>query len=166
MDEYGNMRSDEQGYMKGGDVFNFVIREIPRDIKKTLAEANVVTENLDYIVFHQANNFINAYIAKKMKLDTGKIPHTIEKYGNTSSVSVPLTIVSELKGKMQGEKKLLLSAFGVGMTWATAVVPFADTRISAIVEVENGQPVDINLRREYTPIEGDTEEQGAHPVQP
>ena len=166
VDEYGNMRSDEQGYMKGGDVFNFVIREIPRDIKKTLAEANVVTENLDYIVFHQANNFINAYIAKKMKLDTGKIPHTIEKYGNTSSVSVPLTIVSELKGKMQGEKKLLLSAFGVVMTWATAVVPFADTRISAIVEVENGQPVDINLRREYTPIEGDTEEQGAHPVQP
>ena len=166
VDEYGNMCSDEQGYMKGGDVFNFVIREIPRDIKKTLAEANVVTENLDYIVFHQANNFINAYIAKKMKLDTGKIPHTIEKYGNTSSVSVPLTIVSELKGKMQGEKKLLLSAFGVGMTWATAVVPFADTRISAIVEVENGQPVDINLRREYTPIEGDTEEQGAHPVQP
>ena len=166
VDEYGNMRSDEQGYMKGGDVFNFVIREIPRDIKKTLAEANVVTEKLDYIVFHQANNFINAYIAKKMKLDTGKIPHTIEKYGNTSSVSVPLTIVSELKGKMQGEKKLLLSAFGVGMTWATAVVPFADTRISDIVEVENGQPVDINLRREYTPIEGDTEEQGAHPVQP
>lgn len=166
VDEYGNVRSDEHGYMKGGDVFNFVIREIPRDIKKTLAEANVVTENLDYIVFHQANNFINAYIAKKMKLDTGKIPHTIEKYGNTSSVSVPLTIVSELKGKMQGEKKLLLSAFGVGMTWATAVVPFADTRISDIVEVENGQPVDINLRREYTPIEGDTEEQGAHPVQP
>jgi 3-oxoacyl-[acyl-carrier-protein] synthase-3 len=64
-----------------------------------------------------------------------KIPSTIEKYGNTSSVSVPLTIVSELKEKMQGNKELLLSAFGVGMTWATAVVPFVDCKISEIVEI-------------------------------
>ena len=64
-----------------------------------------------------------------------KIPSTIEKFGNTSSVSVPLTIVSELKDKMAGEKSLLLSAFGVGMTWATAVVPFVDLKISEIVEV-------------------------------
>ncbi len=163
VDEYGNMRSEEQGYMKGGDVFNFVIREIPRDIKKTLAEAGKTVEDLDYIVFHQANNFINAYIAKKMKLDTSKIPHTIEKYGNTSSVSVPLTIVSELKGKLEGEKRLLLSAFGVGMTWATGVVSFVDTKISDIVEVANGQPIDISLRREYTPIEGESEESETHP---
>jgi 3-oxoacyl-[acyl-carrier-protein] synthase-3 len=149
--------------MKGGDVFNFVIREIPRDIKKTLAEAGKTVDELDYIVFHQANNFINAFIAKKMKLDTTKIPHTIEKYGNTSSVSVPLTIVSELRGKLQGQKHLLMSAFGVGMTWATGVVPFVDTKISEIVEVEKGQPVDDSLRREYTPIEGESEDSETHP---
>lgn len=153
VDEYGNIRSDEQGYMRGGDVFNFVIREIPRDIKKTMTEAGVTNDDIDYFCFHQANNFINAYIAKKMKLDLIKIPHTIEKYGNTSSVSVPLTIVSELKGKLDGKKTLMLSAFGVGMTWATGIVSFVDTRISDIVEVENGEPVDVNLRREYTPIE-------------
>lgn len=135
VDEYGNVRSDEQGYMKGGDVFNFVIREIPRDIKKTLGFVGKTADQMDYIVFHQANNFINSYIAKKMKLNTEKMPSTISKYGNTSSVSVPLTIVSELKGKLDGEKELLLSAFGVGMTWATAVVPFVDCRISDIVEV-------------------------------
>ena len=163
VDEYGNMRSEEQGYMKGGDVFNFVIREIPRDIKKTLAEAEISVDQLDYIVFHQANNFINSFIAKKMKLDVTKIPHTIEKFGNTSSVSVPLTIVSELKGKLNGEKKLLLSAFGVGMTWATGIVPFVDTRISDIVEVKNGQPVEESLRREYTPIEGESEESETKP---
>ncbi len=139
VDEYGNIRSDEQGYMNGGDVFNFVIREIPRDIKKTLEFANLTPDDFDYIVFHQANNFINAYIAKKMKLDTTKIPSTIGKYGNTSSVSVPLTIVSELKGKLTGSKQLLLSAFGVGMTWATAIVPFVDCRISDIVEVSHGK---------------------------
>ncbi len=135
VDEYGNIRSDEQGYMNGGDVFNFVIREIPRDIKKTLEYAEMSADMFDYIVFHQANNFINSYIAKKMKLDTAKIPSTIEKYGNTSSVSVPLTIVSELKDKLNGNKELLLSAFGVGMTWATAIVPFVDCTISDIVEV-------------------------------
>ena len=163
VDEYGNMRSEEQGYMKGGDVFNFVIREIPRDLKKTLAESGKTVEELDYIVFHQANNFINSYIAKKMKLDVNKIPHTIEKFGNTSSVSVPLTIVSELRGKLEGSKTLMLSAFGVGMTWASAVASFVDTKISEIVEVCDGQPVDEALRREYTPIEGESEESETHP---
>ena len=163
VDEYGNMRSEEQGYMKGGDVFNFVIREIPRDIKRTMAEAGKTVDDIDYFCFHQANNFINAYIAKKMKLDLDKIPHTIEKFGNTSSVSVPLTIVSELKGKMNGRKTLMLSAFGVGMTWATGVVSFCDTRISEIVEVANGQPVDEYRCRDYSPIEGESEESATHP---
>jgi 3-oxoacyl-[acyl-carrier-protein] synthase-3 len=158
VDEFGNMRSDEQGYMRGGDVFNFVIREIPRDIKNTLAFAEKNVDDFEYVVFHQANNFINSFIAKKMKLDVTKIPHTIEKYGNTSSVSVPLTIVSELKGKLDGKKTLLLSAFGVGMTWATGIVSFVDTKISDIVEVENGLPVDEYLRREYSPIEHESEE--------
>ena len=63
------------------------------------------------------------------------------KRGRTSSVSVPLTIVSELQGKLDGNKQVLLSAFGVGMTWATGIVPFVDCKISDIVEVENGQAV-------------------------
>lgn len=141
VDEFGNMRSDEQGYMRGGDVFNFVIREIPRDIKNTLAFTENTVDDFDYVVFHQANNFINSYIMKKMKLDPNKIPSTIAKFGNTSSVSVPLTIVSELQGKLDGNKQVLLSAFGVGMTWATGIVPFVDCKISDIVEVENGQAV-------------------------
>ncbi len=141
IDEYGNMRSDEQGYMRGGDVFNFVIREIPKDIKRTIAFAEKEMDSFDYVVFHQANNFINSYIAKKMKLDTEKIPSTIAKFGNTSSVSVPLTIVSELQGKLDGKKELLLTAFGVGMTWATGIVPFVDCKISDIVEVEHGNAV-------------------------
>ena len=135
VDEYGNIRSDEQGYMNGADVFNFVIVEVPKDIKRLMAAAGEDIHSMDYYVFPQANAFINNYIAKKMKLDRERIPWTIQKYGNTSSVSVPLTIVSELKDKMQGEKKLMLSAFGVGMAWATAIVPFMDCKISDIVEI-------------------------------
>ena len=135
VDEYGNIRNDEQGHMNGADVFNFVIVEVPRDIKRLFATTGEDIQNMDYYVFHQANAFINNYIAKKMKLDKERIPWTIQKYGNTSSVSVPLTIASELKDKMAGERKLMLSAFGVGMAWATAIVPFVDCKISEIVEI-------------------------------
>lgn len=135
VDEYGNIRSDEHGHMNGADVFNFVIVEVPKDIKRLIAATGEDIQTMDYYVFHQANAFINNYIAKKMKLDKERIPWTIQKYGNTSSVSIPLTIVSELKNKMQGKKKLMLSAFGVGMAWASAIVPFVDPKISDIVEL-------------------------------
>ena len=135
VDEHGNIRSDEQGYMNGSDVFNFVIREIPKDIKRLFTTVDVDIKSMDYYIFHQANSFINTYIAKKMKLDTDKIPSTIEKYGNTSSVSVPLTIVSELKDKLVGHDKIMLSAFGVGMAWATAIISLVDCKISDIIEI-------------------------------
>lgn len=135
VDEYGNIRSEEHGQMNGADVFNFVIVEIPKDIKRLLTSTGDDIQSMDYYVFHQANSFINNYIAKKMKLDKERIPWTIQKYGNTSSVSVPLTIISELKDKLSGNKKLLLSAFGVGMAWASAIVPFHDCKISDIIEI-------------------------------
>ena len=135
VDEYGNIRSEEQGYMNGSDVFNFVISEIPKDIKNLFYYSGCTLSECNFYVFHQANNFINKYLIKKLKLDTSKIPSTVEKYGNTSSVSVPLTIVDQLKDKMDGDKTVMLSAFGVGMTWATAIIPFHNVKISSIVEV-------------------------------
>lgn len=135
VDEYGNIRSDEQGSMNGSDVFSFVLANIPKDIKRTFEQSCVEKDNVDFFVFHQANDFMNKYIIKKLKLPNEKVPSTIAKYGNTSSVSVPLTIVSELGDKMHGTKTLLLSAFGVGMSWSTAIVPFVDCQISNIVEV-------------------------------
>lgn len=135
VDEYGNIRTDEQGYMNGADVFNFVIVEVPKDIKRLMEASGEDIQSMDYYVFHQANAFINNHIAKKLKLNAEKIPWTIQKFGNTSSVSVPLTIVSELRDKLKGEKKVMLNAFGVGMAWATAIVPFVDCNISEIVEL-------------------------------
>ena len=134
VDEYGNIRSEEHGYMNGSDVFNFVISRVPRDIKAVINYAGTDIAALDYFVFHQANDFINSYLARKLKLDPDKVPATIAKFGNTSSVSIPLTIVSELQGKLAG-KKLLLSGFGVGMTWASAVIKFTDCFISDLVEI-------------------------------
>ena len=121
--------------MNGGDVFSFVLANIPKDIKQTLEQSSVGKDMIDHFVFHQANDFMNKYIIKKLKLPNEKVPSTIAKYGNTSSVSVPLTIVSELKNKLNDKKTLLLSSFGVGMSWSTAIVPFVDCLISDIVEV-------------------------------
>lgn len=135
VDEFGNIRTDEQGFMNGGDVFNFVIREIPVDFKKMMTYAGATDETIDFYVFHQANSFINGYLARKLKLNPDKVPSNLHKYGNTSSVSVPLTIVSELKNVMNARIRLMLSAFGVGMTWASAIIDMDSCHISDMVEV-------------------------------
>ncbi len=136
VDKEGNIRCDEQGSMNGVDVLSFVISEVPRDIKKLFSAASCDISDVDYYVFHQANNFINAHVAKRLKLDKARIPTTISKYGNTSSVSVPLTMVSELRSELgAGEKRAMLSAFGAGLTWGTAILSFKDCRISKLVEI-------------------------------
>jgi 3-oxoacyl-[acyl-carrier-protein] synthase III len=135
VDEYGNIRSDEQGYMNGADVFNFVIREVPRDFSRLLNYSGQDIATIDYFVFHQANSYINGFLARKLKLPEDKIPATIHKYGNTSSVSIPLTIVSELKENLASRKRLLLSGFGVGLTWGTALLDVQDCYIGPVVEV-------------------------------
>jgi 3-oxoacyl-[acyl-carrier-protein] synthase-3 len=135
IDEYGNIRSDEHGYMNGADVFNFVLLEIPKDIKNLLATSQETTETIDHFVFHQANSYMNDYLKNKMKLPEEKVPTSIEKFGNTSSVSIPLTITLKLKNELLGNKKLLLSGFGVGMSWASVVIQTSDCKISEIVEI-------------------------------
>jgi 3-oxoacyl-[acyl-carrier-protein] synthase III len=135
IDDYGNIRSEEQGYMNGADVFNFVIREVPKDFNRLFSFAGVDTNSIDYYIFHQANKYINNFLAKKLKLPVNKIPSTIEKFGNTSSVSIPLTIVSELKEKLSGHNRILLSGFGVGLTWGTAIINLDDCYLGEIVEV-------------------------------
>jgi 3-oxoacyl-[acyl-carrier-protein] synthase-3 len=135
VDEYGNIRNDEQGYMNGPDVFNFLIREVPRDIKGLFDHTGQDINSIDYFVFHQANSYMNDYLIKKLKLQVEKVPTSIEKFGNTSSVSIPLTIVSQLSEELKSPKKIVLSGFGVGMTWATAIINFNECYISSIVEV-------------------------------
>jgi 3-oxoacyl-[acyl-carrier-protein] synthase-3 len=135
VDEHGNIRSDEHGYMNGADVFNFVLAEVPKDIKKTFAFAEKTTADPDFFVFHQANKYMNDYLQKKLKLESEKVPASVSKFGNTSSVSIPLTIVSELQGKLNGSKELFLCGFGVGMSWASAIIKTNDCYISDLVEV-------------------------------
>lgn len=136
VDEYGNIRSEEHGYMNGADVFNFVLNVIPKNFKFVLEESGMTTEALDFAVFHQANDYMNSYLAKKLKLVPEKVPSSIEKFGNTSSVSIPLTIVTQLQHQLAGKKKIILCGFGVGMSWATAFMTLDECKISDLVELE------------------------------
>jgi 3-oxoacyl-[acyl-carrier-protein] synthase-3 len=135
VDEYGNIRTEEQGYMNGADVFNFVLKEIPKNFKSVLEQSNNTNESIDFNVFHQANDYMNNYLAKKLKLEIEKVPSCIAQFGNTSSVSIPLTIVSQLQNQLEGSKKLMLCGFGVGMSWATAQITVEDCKISNLVEL-------------------------------
>jgi 3-oxoacyl-[acyl-carrier-protein] synthase III len=135
MDEYGNIRSEENGYMNGPDVFNFVIREVPKDFHRLIEFAHMDISQIDYFVFHQANSYINRFIANKLKLPQEKVPSTIGKYGNTSSVSIPLTIVSELKGDLSTATKVLLCGFGVGLSWGTGLIHLNECYLSEIIDV-------------------------------
>jgi 3-oxoacyl-[acyl-carrier-protein] synthase-3 len=147
VDEYGNVRTDEHGYMNGADVFTFAIREIPKDVKNTLKFSGVEKEEIDHFVFHQANEYMNSYLAKKLKLDTDKCPICLDRFGNTSSVSIPLTIATQLQNELKDEKKkLVLCGFGVGMSWATAVINTDGMVISDLVEVE-GEKAEVKSEK-------------------
>ncbi len=136
VDEYGNKRSDEQAWMKGGEVLQLVLANVPSDIKALLSFANLDKEAVDFLVLHQANAYMNNYLTKKLKFPPHKVPTSLGKYGNTGGASVPLTMVSELRDAVcQGEHTLLISAFGIGMSWGSAIIKLVDCKISELQEL-------------------------------
>jgi 3-oxoacyl-[acyl-carrier-protein] synthase-3 len=119
----GIYRNNLQIALNGIEVFNFSLREVVPNIKATLDYAGKTLNDYDYLVFHQANRLINETLRKMLKVDKGKVPYSIHKYGNTSSASVPLTIISELKEDISTRKiRFLLSAFGIGLSWGTVLL--------------------------------------------
>ena len=106
--EDGNIRSDLEVFMDGMDVFNFAISKVPKSIKQLLKETEKTVDDVDYLVFHQANRFMMDFLVKKLKMEPDRVPYCIHKYGNTSSASVPLTISSELVGKLDGRSTMVL----------------------------------------------------------
>jgi len=114
----------------------FVITEVPRQIKNLYQISGYTKDDIDYFILHQANKFMNEHLLKKMKIEPAKAPMNLNKYGNTSSVSIPLTIVSELQEKIQGKKqKILLSGFGVGLSLASAILDIDKIHICKLTEL-------------------------------
>ncbi|MFI5202925.1 MAG: ketoacyl-ACP synthase III [Flavobacteriales bacterium] len=134
--EPGIIRSDRDLALNGLEVFNFSLREVAPNIKGLLTYAEKKLEDLDYAVFHQANLLMNETIRKKLGLPAEKVPYTLKDFGNTSSASIPLTMVARLKNELQKSKKnILLSGFGVGLSWGSAWIETENLVISDLIEV-------------------------------
>ncbi|MCP4049313.1 MAG: ketoacyl-ACP synthase III [bacterium] len=134
--ENSNIRSDHQIYMEGMDIFNFTMKVVPKSVKEILNYSGNNLDEIDYVVFHQANKFMTDFFAKKLKLPVEKVPYCLQKFGNTSSASIPLTIVSELCDVLNNSSpKILLSGFGGGLSWGTSLLEVSNCIISELVEV-------------------------------
>ena len=132
--EDGNRRTDMEVFMDGMDVFNFAISKVPKSIKRLLQETGRTMVDVDYLVFHQANRFMMDFFVKKLKIAPDHVPYCISKYGNTSSASVPLTISSELSGRLGGSHTVVMSAFGAGLSWGAAIMQVIDCKVSPVIE--------------------------------
>lgn len=132
--EDGNYRRDIDITMDGIDTFNHAIRVIPKQVKELMSECEIGQEDVDYLVSHQANKLMIDFIVKRLKFDTAKVPFCIQKYGNTSCASVPLTIVSELREKMDGRKRLMMSSIGAGWSYATAYLSTNNLKVSEVID--------------------------------
>ena len=114
----GVLRSDYDLYMNGTEVFNFTISEVPSAIKRLMEKAGCTPDNTDMLVLHQANLFILKQIAKMTKFSMEKVPVTIDRFGNTSVTSIPLTLCDALASNHnQASRRVVLGGFGVGLSW-------------------------------------------------
>lgn len=109
--------------MNGREVFKFATSSIVEAINKVLEDSNLTLDDIDYIVPHQANYRIIDYSAKKLKVDTKKFYMNLDRYGNTSSASIPLAL-NEMyeKGMISSGKKLIMVGFGGGLTFGAMLV--------------------------------------------
>ncbi len=134
--ENGNFRSGHQLYMDGLEVFNFTLRVVPKSVKEALAETGESVDSIDFFVFHQANRFMINFFAKKLKIPTDKVPISLDTFGNVSSASIPLTLVTRLKDELfDTGKKFLMSGFGAGLSWGTAILEMNRPVVSELVEL-------------------------------
>lgn len=140
----GKMINRVQTRMKGMDVFSFGISTAPKSVKKLAEHFNLDYLSYDYYVFHQANMKMNNMIVKKLKLDSSKVPSCMYEFGNTSSASIPLTIVTQLKGEIENKPtKFICCGFGVGLSWGTVAFETNNIVISELVEVEDNKEKSI-----------------------
>lgn len=125
VDDNGNIRSQENLYMNGAEVFNFTLTEQPKLLEEVIKFANLTKEDIDYFIFHQANVYIVETLLKKAQIPFQKAPSKIfSKYGNQNCASIPTTICEDLKEKLKGKHTILMQGFGIGLSWGACIMDF------------------------------------------
>lgn len=113
----------EYVHMDGQEVYKFAVTAVPHSLKKTIQEAGLTVEDIDYFALHQANIRILQSVAKRLKVSEDKFPISLDHCGNISAASVPI-LLDEMnrKGMLKPGMRIALSGFGGGLTWASAVI--------------------------------------------
>ncbi len=123
IEDYGSIRTKNNLYMNGAEVFNFSIRVVPESIKNVLLKNNMGMCDIDLFIFHQANKFMLDYLKKKLKIPDEKFYIDMQDIGNTVSATIPIALKrAENKGLLKTGQRILLIGFGVGLSWGSTIV--------------------------------------------
>lgn len=108
--------------MNGQEVYRFAVRRVPEVIEKALFRANLTTEQVDWLLLHQANQRILDAVATRLKIAPEKVISNLAKYGNTSAASIPLALDEVVRqGTVKPGDTIAAAGFGAGLTWGAAV---------------------------------------------
>lgn len=108
--------------MNGKEVYRFAVAKVPEAIEKAMFRANLTTDDIDWLLLHQANQRIMDAVAKRLKIPPAKILSNIAEYGNTSAASIPLALDAAVReGKVQVGDTIVASGFGAGLAWGSAI---------------------------------------------
>lgn len=122
-DAEGDWKRDVDLILDGTAVLNFSTQRIPPALRSLCEYAGTPIESIDYFVLHQANRMINETIRKKLQLAPERFPSTLYEFGNTSSASIPLTMTVRLREALSsGPATVLMSGFGIGLSWGSCIV--------------------------------------------
>ena len=124
--------------MEGMEVFNFVARNVPKRIKTLMNDSSISPEEIDWLVLHQANQFMLKQVARSLKIPLEKVPISINKYGNSSSSTIPITICSEMKNQVENSDslKLLLCGFGAGLSIGAVCLNVNNVKCAGVIDYE------------------------------
>jgi 3-oxoacyl-[acyl-carrier-protein] synthase-3 len=121
IDEFGNIRNDNNLFMNGSEIFNFTSNSIPPLINKILNKHSLNLDNIDLFVFHQANKFLLNHLRKKLGIPEEKFYIYLENCGNTVSSTIPIALKEAInENKIKGN--ILLAGFGVGYSWGSCII--------------------------------------------
>ncbi len=145
--------------MNGREVFRFATRVMARASRESIEKANLTIEDIDLIIPHQANLRIIEAAARGLKLPLDKFAINVDKYGNTSTASIPIATVEAVEeGRLKRGDKTVLVGFGGGLTWGALTLqwtgPFPSAEPIRLRGYQRFARVRSFLRRVWRFIEG------------
>jgi 3-oxoacyl-[acyl-carrier-protein] synthase-3 len=138
-DETGNVRSPDNLYMSGADIFSFTIDAVPKAVGVLLQKAEISLADVDLFVFHQANRYMLEHLRKRLKIPPEKFQLTLEHCGNTVSSTIPIALKhAALEGRLRAGSRIMVVGFGVGYSWGAAMLTWVEPRVGGEPAVGHG----------------------------